>query len=53
VRAGLPHAIEADYIEPDEKLRLPENIAVRDIPKIITGLRKQMHELLLDSFVVH
>lgn len=42
VRAGLPHALEADYIEPDEKLHLPETINVREIPNMIAKLRKQM-----------
>ncbi len=42
IREGLPQAIEADYLDPDIKLDIPENINVRDIPKILIKLRKEM-----------
>jgi len=42
IREGLHQPSEGDYLDPDIALELPENINVRDIPKIITKLRKQM-----------
>lgn len=42
IREGLPHEVEADYMDVDEALKLPDDINVRDIPKFIIKLRKEM-----------
>lgn len=42
IRQGLPHEIKADYLELDEMIQLPENIDVREIPKRIPKLLKEM-----------
>jgi excinuclease ABC subunit B len=42
IRAGLYQASEADYVETDDLVGLPENINVKEIPKLILGLRKEM-----------
>lgn len=38
----LYHVSEADYVDPAEIVDLPEDINVRDIPKIVKGLKKKM-----------
>jgi len=43
---GIPDALykvsEADYVDVDKELALPANVAVKDIPKLIHKLRKEM-----------
>jgi excinuclease ABC subunit B len=43
IRDGLFEPVEADYVDPDRTIsEVPENIAVKDIPRIIAKLKKQM-----------
>lgn len=45
IRAGLPHAIEADYLHVDSQLPAKEeHINVREIPKRIQSLRAEMQK---------
>lgn len=42
IRAGLPHAISADYLNVEDKIQAIENISVKDIPKRIQTMRQDM-----------
>lgn len=43
IRDGLFEPVEADYLDPDRTIgEVPENIAVKNIPRIIAKLKKQM-----------
>ncbi|MBF0104035.1 MAG: excinuclease ABC subunit UvrB [Deltaproteobacteria bacterium] len=42
IREGIHQTVEADYVDVDTVLDLPKAINVRDIPKMIVKLRKEM-----------
>lgn len=45
IREGLHQESLADYIDVDQIMHLPDDINVKDIPKLIQNLRKEMNQL--------
>lgn len=42
IREGIPREVNADYLDVKDKLDVPESIPVRNIPKMLIKLRKEM-----------